>query len=109
VTEFNSVAADGRATYLLSFTPPEAADGKYHLITMKLAGRKDVTLRYRTGYFYRASRAPSRIGSKRLFWSRKMRRRLRSRLIRLQGQGTHGETGHRGDRFGDCAKRHVLD
>jgi VWFA-related protein len=54
VTEFNSVAADGRATYLLSFTPPEAADGKYHLITMKLAGRKDVTLRYRTGYFYRA-------------------------------------------------------
>ncbi len=57
VSEFNSVAADGRATYLLSFIPPEAADGKYHLITMKLAGRKDVTLRYRTGYFYRAEPA----------------------------------------------------
>jgi VWFA-related protein len=53
VTELNDVAADGRATYLLSFTPPQAADGKYHFITVKLAGHKDVSLRYRTGYFYR--------------------------------------------------------
>ncbi len=52
-SEFNSVAADGRATYLLSFTPAQAADGKYHLITVKLAGRKDVNLRYRTGFLYR--------------------------------------------------------
>lgn len=47
------MTADGRATYLLSFAPPGAADDKYHLITVKLAGHKDVTLRYRTGYFYR--------------------------------------------------------
>jgi VWFA-related protein len=53
VSEFNSVAADGRATYLLSFTPALAADGKYHLITVKLAGRKNVDLRYRSGFFYR--------------------------------------------------------
>jgi VWFA-related protein len=53
VGEFNSVAADGRATYLLSFTPALAADGKYHLITVKIPGRKDVNLRYRTGFFYR--------------------------------------------------------
>ena len=53
VGELNTVAADGRATYLLSFAPPEAADNKYHLISVKLAGRKDVTLRYRSGYFYR--------------------------------------------------------
>jgi VWFA-related protein len=53
VSEFNSVVADGRATYLLSFTPAQAADGKYHLITIKVAGRKDVNLRYRTGFFYR--------------------------------------------------------
>ena len=53
VNEFNSVAADGRATYLLSFTPAQIADDKYHLITVKIAGRKDVTLRYRSGYFYR--------------------------------------------------------
>ena len=53
VSEFNSVAADGRATYLLSFTPALAADGKYHLITVKLVGRKNVSLRYRSGFFYR--------------------------------------------------------
>ena len=53
VAEFNSVAADGRATYQLSFTPPEAADDKYHRITIKVAGRKDVRLQYRTGFFYR--------------------------------------------------------
>jgi VWFA-related protein len=53
VSELNGVAADGRATYLLSFTPAQAADDKYHLITVKLVGRKDVNLRYRTGYLYR--------------------------------------------------------
>jgi VWFA-related protein len=53
VSEFNSVAADGRATYLLSFTPSQAADGKYHLIKITVAGRKDVNLRYRSGFFYR--------------------------------------------------------
>jgi VWFA-related protein len=53
VSEFNSVAADGRATYQLSFTPPEAADDKYHRITVKAVGRKDVHLQYRTGFFYR--------------------------------------------------------
>jgi VWFA-related protein len=52
VAEFNSVVADGHATYLLNFTPAQAADGKYHLITVKILGRKDVNLRYRTGFFY---------------------------------------------------------
>jgi VWFA-related protein len=53
VAELNAVAADGRATYLLSFAPPQAADDKYHLITVKLPGHKGVNLRYRSGYFYR--------------------------------------------------------
>jgi VWFA-related protein len=53
VTEFKSVAADGRATYLLSFSPAAASDGKYHLITVKMPGRKDVKLQYRSGFFYR--------------------------------------------------------
>jgi len=52
-SELNDVAADGRATYLLSFTPTEAADGKYHLITVKLPSRHDINLRYRTGYLYK--------------------------------------------------------
>jgi VWFA-related protein len=54
VSEFNSVVADGRATYLLSFTPALVADGKYHRITVKIPSRKDINLRYRTGFFYRA-------------------------------------------------------
>ena len=53
VTELNHVADDGRATYLLSFAPSAAADNKYHLITVKVPGKKKVTLRYRTGFFYR--------------------------------------------------------
>jgi hypothetical protein len=53
VMELNGIAADGRATYLLSFTPAMAADGKYHMITIKMPGRKDVRLQYRTGFFYR--------------------------------------------------------
>ena len=54
VRELDDVADDGRATYQLSFAPPSAADGKYHNITIKVAGqRKKINLRYRTGYFYR--------------------------------------------------------
>lgn len=53
VKELNDVADDGRATYLLSFAPSAAADGKYHLIKIKLAGNKKAVLRYRSGYFYR--------------------------------------------------------
>jgi VWFA-related protein len=50
--EMKGVAADGQATYLLGFTPSTAADGQYHLITVKLVGHHDAVLRYRTGYLY---------------------------------------------------------
>ena len=48
----DGILADERATYQLSFYPDTPADGKYHALTVKLAGRKGVTLRYRTGYLY---------------------------------------------------------
>jgi VWFA-related protein len=48
----NSVVEDGRATYLLSFSPDVPADDQYHLLTVKLLARRGVTLRYRTGYQY---------------------------------------------------------
>jgi hypothetical protein len=60
IGELNGVANDGRATYLLSFTPAQQADGKYHIITVKLVGRKDVNLRYRTGFQYRQEPATIR-------------------------------------------------
>ena len=50
--ELNAVVEDGRAAYLLSFTPNSAPDDKYHVITIKLVGKRDVALRYRNGYEY---------------------------------------------------------
>jgi VWFA-related protein len=47
------VVEDGHATYQLSFVPPGPADGLYHKIAVKLAGRHSgLTLRYRTGYLF---------------------------------------------------------
>jgi VWFA-related protein len=48
----NQAVADGRATYLLSFTPDSPADNTYHLLTVKLSTKRGATLRYRTGYQY---------------------------------------------------------
>jgi VWFA-related protein len=38
--------------YQLSFDPDTPADGKFHAIEVKAAGRKNVVLRYRAGYVY---------------------------------------------------------
>jgi hypothetical protein len=66
--ELNGIAEDGRAAYLLSFTPDSPADDKYHLITVKLAGRRDVKLRYRTGYLYEKEPATLKERFQRAIW-----------------------------------------
>lgn len=50
--ELNGVADDGRAAYMLTFTPEGAPDDAYHRIELTAPVRKDVRLRYRSGYFY---------------------------------------------------------
>ena len=40
------------ALYEVSFHPDSAADGKFHTLQVRVPTRKDVKLRYRTGYLY---------------------------------------------------------
>jgi len=49
----SEIVEDGRGSYLLSFSPDQAADGQYHSITVKVGGKQhDLTLHYRNGYLY---------------------------------------------------------
>ena len=66
--ELNGIAEDGRAAYLLSFAPDGPADDKYHLITVKLTGRRNLTLRYRTGYLYETEPATAKERFHRAVW-----------------------------------------
>jgi hypothetical protein len=50
--ELDSIVADGRAIYMLGFSPDSPADGSYHHIKVALRNRRDIKLSYRTGYFY---------------------------------------------------------
>jgi VWFA-related protein len=66
--QFDGVVAEGHATYLMGFTPTMPADGQYHLLTVKLVGHKDATLRYRTGYKYDAEPTTLKDRFKRAIW-----------------------------------------
>ena len=66
--ELNGVVAEGRSTYLLSFSPRQAADDKYHLLTVKLVDRKNINLRYRTGYLYTQQPAALKDRFRRAVW-----------------------------------------
>ena len=68
IGQLNGVVADGHATYLLGFSPSQPADGKYHLITVKLVSRHDATLRYRTGYQYDKEPTSLKDRFKRAIW-----------------------------------------
>jgi VWFA-related protein len=46
----DQAVVDGRANYLLSFSPDSEPDNTYHQLTVKLFRERGATLRYRTGY-----------------------------------------------------------
>jgi VWFA-related protein len=48
----DTIDSDSQALYDVGFDPDTAADGKFHTLTVKIPTRKDVKLRYRTGYLY---------------------------------------------------------
>jgi len=66
--ELNSIVADGRAAYLISFSPDLPADDTYHQITVKLAAKRDLRLHYRTGYLYAKDPASLKDRFKQAIW-----------------------------------------
>ena len=66
--ELNNVVADGRAAYLLSFSPDSPADDQYHAISVKATARRDLTLRYRTGYVFSKDPATFKDRFKQAIW-----------------------------------------
>ena len=52
VANLSRVIEDSKAIYLLSFSPDTQPDDKYHQLKVSVPGRRDITLRYRTGYLY---------------------------------------------------------
>jgi VWFA-related protein len=50
--ELEGIMEDGRSAYQLSFYPQGPSDDKYHALTVKLTGRRGLTVRYRTGYLF---------------------------------------------------------
>jgi VWFA-related protein len=50
--QLDGILADGHATYMLSFSPQTQPDNQYHAISVKLTGRRGLTLSYRTGYLF---------------------------------------------------------
>ncbi len=66
--ELEGAIADGRAAYLLSFTPDAPADDKYHVLTVKLAGKRGAVERYRAGYFAATEPASLKDRFKQAIW-----------------------------------------
>jgi len=62
------IMRDGHATYQLSFYPDTPSDDKYHTIAVKLADKKGLTLRYRTGYLYAKEPATLKERFQRAIW-----------------------------------------
>jgi VWFA-related protein len=60
---------DSSSYYELAFAPDTPADGKFHSLQVKVPNRKDVVLRYRSGYMYAEDSAGTQQRFQQAVWS----------------------------------------
>jgi VWFA-related protein len=65
----DGIDQDSTALYELGFDPDSQADGKFHTLQVKIPTRKDVKLRYRTGYLYTEESASTKQRFQQAVWS----------------------------------------
>lgn len=65
----DGIDLESTALYELGFDPDTAADGKFHTLQLKIPSRKDVKLRYRTGYLYTEESATTQQRFQQAVWS----------------------------------------
>jgi len=109
--ELNSIVADGRATYLMSFTPGTPPDNAYHRLTVEISGRDGIALRYRTGYFYATEPATMKERFQQAVWQptdinevairATPQNDAQGRLLRLNVAGAGLALAQVGDRWAD--------
>jgi VWFA-related protein len=107
--ELNGIVEDGRAAYLLSFTPDMPPDDKYHLLKVKVTGRPDIKLRYRTGYEYDKEPATLKDRFRQAIWqptdvsdiaiSAKPEKDAKGGFLQLNIAGTDLELAQQGERW----------
>lgn len=87
IRNLNSVVDDGSATYLLGFTPNMPADDQYHSVTVKLTMRRNVVLRFRTGYEYAKEPATMKDRFRQAVWQPNDAREIALSASRLPAYG----------------------
>jgi VWFA-related protein len=65
----DGIDRDSSSFYELGFDPDTPADGKFHTLQVKVPSRKDVVLRYRTGYLYAEESAKPQQRLQQAVWS----------------------------------------
>ncbi len=65
----SSIQQDSDALYEIGFSPDTVADGKFHALVVKVPGRKDLKLRYRSGYLYTEESAGNRERFQQAVWT----------------------------------------
>ena len=65
----DGIGQDSTALYELAFSPDSQADGKFHTLQVKVPTRKNVVLRYRTGYLYSEENASTQQRFQQAVWS----------------------------------------